>query len=122
MTYRNHDCSLGLCITDKVRCSIPRIYADCDMSAKATLDTDAGDIICIIDALNECEELGRVDLIQALDGYYSNLINNQEQHTRLKFRITNRSYVYIERDFESLTSKYPTIRLAGEERNRVNQS
>ncbi len=121
MTYRKYDCSLGLCITDKVRCSIPRIYADCNMSAKATLDTDAGNIICIIDALDECGESGRVDLIQALNGYYSNLINNQEQNTRLKFRIANRSFVYIERDFESLASKCPT-RLADEERNRVNQS
>ncbi len=95
---------------------LPRLFSKLwDILTKATLDPDAGDTICIVDALDECEESGRVDLIQALNDYYSNLTNNQEKGMRLKFLITSRPYFYIERDCESLTSKFPTIRLAGEE-------
>ena len=94
---------------------LPRLFSELwDILTKATLDPDAGEVICVIDALDECEGSGRVDLIRALNGYYDNSFDSPEKNTRLKFLITSRPYFYIERDFNPLTSKVPAIRLAGE--------
>lgn len=80
----------------------------------AAADTEAGTIICVIDALDECEESSRTRLLTYLDHFYNNITGNDRKSVRLKFLVTSRPYFHIERDLQNLISKYPVIRLAGE--------
>ncbi|KAH8590404.1 hypothetical protein B0O99DRAFT_475824, partial [Bisporella sp. PMI_857] len=82
---------------------------------KATVDPEAGEVICVLDALDECEELGRFKLIDTLNHFYRNDTSNRVDNATLKFLVTSRPYFDIERGFRELTSNFPTIRLAGEE-------
>lgn len=79
----------------------------------AHADPEAGEIICVLDALDECEVSGRRNLIDALNGLYHRL--SDKGRGSLKFIVTSRPYFDIELRFKRLTKNLPTIRLAGEQ-------
>src|SRR5436190_18471487 len=79
---------------------------------KTAEESEAGEIICIFDALDECEEQDRNRLIKSLVEFY------QGYAGRLKFLVTSRPYVNIEIRFRELTRQFPTIRLAGEKETK----
>ena len=81
---------------------------------EAAADSEAGTIVCIIDALDECEESSRTRLLKYLDHFYNDTSGNDRKDIKLKILITSRPYFHIERDLRDLISKYPVIRLAGE--------
>ncbi|KAK2767158.1 ankyrin repeat protein [Colletotrichum kahawae] len=66
---------------------------------------------CIVDALDECEETDRREFITALTELYS----NDAQEHNLKFIVTSRPYIQIQRGFRKLESRWPTIHLRGED-------
>lgn len=78
---------------------------------KAAADSDAGEIICLLDALDECEKVGRIKLIENLQAFYS---NRMKSNARLKFLVTSRPYIHT-LEPRSLTHGLPTISLAGGE-------
>ena len=93
----------------------------CDLFGKlwsiltnAAADPEAGEIVCVLDALDECEESGRFELIDTLNRFYRNIASDKGGKTKLKFLITSRPYFDIERRFSQLTRHLPTIRLEGE--------
>jgi hypothetical protein len=75
----------------------------------------AGDIICVLDALDECHEDDRKQLIQALKTLYSGRLRKHS----LKFLVTSRHYDHIRRGFRELENKFPTIHLSGEGEDEV---
>ena len=77
---------------------------------------DAGEVICIIDALDECKEADRRIMGSFLTELY---VHPDSETSRLKFLITSRPYHDIERDFRLLEEQRPTIRLAGENEAEV---
>ena len=81
---------------------------------EAAADAETGTVICIIDALDECEESGRTRLLNYLDHFYNDTTSNDRKNMVLKFLITSRPYFHIERNLQGLISKHPVIRLAGE--------
>jgi hypothetical protein len=81
---------------------------------KATTDLKAGEVVCILDALDECEESGRYEIISALNAFYKKATSSKENLSKLKFLVTSRPYLDIERRFTKLTHDFPTIRLQGE--------
>ncbi|KAF2489696.1 hypothetical protein BU16DRAFT_495019, partial [Lophium mytilinum] len=85
---------------------------------KAAADPRAGEIVCVLDALDECAEAGRYQFINALDIFYQQA-NSQKTRTQLKFFVTSRPYLDIERRFTELVSKFPTIRLQGEQESNA---
>ena len=74
-------------------------------------DPRADEVICVLDALDECEESGRYEIIYALNAFYS---SSKDTTSNLKFFITSRPHFDIERRFQKLTHDIPTIRLRGE--------
>lgn len=73
---------------------------------------DSGNVICVIDALDECEQSTRSILINSLVKFYSDLGNSKGASTgHLKIIITSRPYQSIEDSFHDL----PRIRLRGED-------
>ncbi|KAF2790688.1 hypothetical protein K505DRAFT_351801 [Melanomma pulvis-pyrius CBS 109.77] len=80
---------------------------------KAASDPKAGEVVCILDALDECEGSGQKEIITALNNYYTN--DFKQTPSKLKFLVTSRPYLDIERQFNQLTGNIPTVRLRGEE-------
>ncbi|KAI1762823.1 hypothetical protein GGR53DRAFT_400231 [Hypoxylon sp. FL1150] len=77
---------------------------------------DAGEVICILDALDECKEEGRSRLAMALYHFYRN-----ESSSSLKFLLTSRPYSDIRRGFQALEDQRPTIHLSGENQAEVDK-
>ena len=68
---------------------------------------EAGEIICVLDALDECEEQDKVTLIETLNNFYT---ARSDFAGRIKFLVTSRPYYDIEDRFDELV-----IRVTGEE-------
>jgi len=74
-------------------------------------DESAGEIICLLDAVDECESKGRSQLAEALCRLYGATTN-----FNLKFLLTSRPYDEIRRSFQPLdAAELPMIRLSGED-------
>ncbi|OCK88373.1 uncharacterized protein K441DRAFT_589048, partial [Cenococcum geophilum 1.58] len=81
-----------------------------DILLSAAEDRNAGEIICILDALDECKDKGRAQIAEALRELYG----TRTRKFALKFLLTSRPYIHIQRYFQSLEDRLPTIRLSGE--------
>ncbi|TVY39476.1 Vegetative incompatibility protein HET-E-1 [Lachnellula subtilissima] len=77
-------------------------------------DPQAGEIICILDALDECGRNELNILLPSLCRFYQEIPRSMFKGN-LKFLVTSRPYHNIERDFSKLSLEIPTVRLAGEE-------
>ncbi|KAK0706121.1 hypothetical protein B0T26DRAFT_788578 [Lasiosphaeria miniovina] len=78
----------------------------------AAIGHETGEIVCIIDALDECEDSGRNQLIDAISNFQS---HTTARTPVLKFLLTSRPYRGIEREFsQHLEPELPTIHLSGE--------
>lgn len=79
----------------------------------ATEDPQAGEIVCILDALDECRNSELKTLLRKLCSFYDG--SRISSNTALKFLVTSRPLQHIENEFRDLSRKIPAIRLAGEE-------
>jgi ankyrin repeat domain-containing protein 50 len=82
-----------------------------DILTSAAIDHNAGEIVCILDALDECEDEGRSQIAEALRKLYW----TGKSKFALKFLLTSRPYIYIQQDFQFLKSLLPTIHLSRED-------
>jgi ankyrin repeat protein len=76
----------------------------------ATADPETGEVICILDALDEAEASEREILTQLLGDFYS----PRGQTTKLKFLITSRPYSSIDRSFRRHIPDISQILLDGQ--------
>ena len=81
----------------------------------ASLDPAAGEVICVLDALDECQVQDYQQLIEAI----CNLYDNGGPKGKLKFLVTSRPYGHIQDIFQDLKDKIPTIHLQGENEEEV---
>ncbi|OBT77638.1 hypothetical protein VF21_03713 [Pseudogymnoascus sp. 05NY08] len=79
----------------------------------AAEDLRAGEIICILDALDECRHSELKPLRRKLCSFYDK--SRISSNTTLKFLVKSRPLQHIENEFSDLSRKIPAIRLAGEE-------
>ena len=92
---------------EKLTSSFSELWAILLSAAK---DKNAGEIICLLDAIDECEDRGRSQLTQALCKLYGTRNN-----CNLKFLLTSRPYGDIRRGFQPLeVPGLPVIHLSGE--------
>jgi hypothetical protein len=77
---------------------------------RVAADGNAGEIVCILDALDECQDSDRSQLIRAV----KNLYVTDSDNFRLKFLLTSRPYDHIRRELRELENSLPTIHLSGE--------
>lgn len=82
-----------------------------DILMKCATDPQAGEIVCVLDALDECKKPAREDLVTQLSRFYS---AQDKAKTHLKFLITSRPYYDIELSFNSSIDDISTIQLEGE--------
>ena len=77
----------------------------------ATADPTAGNIICVLDALDECNDQERPKFIEYLENFC--LDQRTSPTSRLKFLVTSRPYFEIRRGFDQLLEASNNIELAG---------
>jgi hypothetical protein len=80
-------------------------------------DPSVGDVVCILDALDECQAADRNKLIGHLEDFYRGSDHMSKREYKLKFLLTSRPYSEIELKFSKLLRRIPTIRLAGEDKS-----
>jgi ankyrin repeat protein len=82
-------------------------------------DSEAYDVTCVLDALDECRPSHRYWLIDMLARFYTQIspYPSTKPRGRLKFLVTSRPYSDIEIGFQKILEDLPTIRLRGEEEN-----
>jgi hypothetical protein len=85
----------------------------------AATDHSAGNIVCVLDALDECRMRDRKKLITRLERFYRSSLGRPRHGFHLKFLVTSRPYTEIELDFSSLMRSLPSIRLAGEDESEM---
>ncbi|KAL7908806.1 hypothetical protein GGI35DRAFT_413879 [Trichoderma velutinum] len=85
-----------------------RILLDC-------VDSSPVPIICLLDALDECEEEGRVNLTKKLCDLYLN--TNSPVLSRLKFLITSRPYETLKMSFDRLTASPAYLHFDGDDKS-----
>ncbi|KAI0851851.1 hypothetical protein F5Y00DRAFT_274688 [Daldinia vernicosa] len=78
-----------------------------DILTSVSYHNDDGEIICVLDALDECEDTTR--LTKALETLYK----DGAGESSLKFLLTSRPYNHIRRGFQLLENRYPEIHLNG---------
>ncbi|PYI00655.1 purine and uridine phosphorylase [Aspergillus sclerotiicarbonarius CBS 121057] len=74
-----------------------------------------GQVVCVLDALDECGSEEQSQLAECLSSFYQ----SSTAPPRLKVLITSRPYNSIQRKFQSLENKFPTIHLHGEDEHEV---
>ena len=79
----------------------------------------AGEIVCVIDALDECEKNEREKLLRALSDYYSDSNRTASSNSRLKFLITSRPYSDISLEFRPLFNCATYIHFHGDEKTEI---
>ena len=84
---------------------------------KCAKDPEAGEVICIIDALDECEEDAREQLINKLVGFFSQKESSDRLSCTLKFLVTSRPYDDIEQKFEPLSGVSTYLRFDGDDKS-----
>ncbi|KAM6476251.1 hypothetical protein HDV62DRAFT_396184 [Trichoderma sp. SZMC 28011] len=85
-----------------------RIFLDC-------VDSSPVPIICLLDALDECEEEGRTSLTKKLCDLYLN--TNSSTPPRLKFLITSRPYETFKMSFDRLTASPAYLHFDGDDKS-----
>lgn len=83
---------------------------------QSAADPAAGEIVCVLDALDECREEARKELIQTLTDFYSS--RHHRARRNLKFLATSRPYADIERAFHHGIKDMTSIRLRGEDESK----
>ena len=81
----------------------------------AARDPAAGHVVCVLDALDECDTHERETLIGRLTKFH----NSSAKESSLKFLVTSRPYVNIKDRWHGIKLGLPTIWLAGETMNEA---
>ncbi|OCL07139.1 hypothetical protein AOQ84DRAFT_320378, partial [Glonium stellatum] len=88
-----------------------RILVECASSL------NAGEIVCVLDALDECSTGSRRQLIDKLKGFYYQPNHQSKSSSKLKFLITSRPYDDLEASFKKFSGTSAYLRFDGDEKS-----
>ena len=78
----------------------------------AVQDPQAGPIIIVLDALDECAGSELEDLVRKIESQFH---HKQSDYGKLRYLLTNRPYEQVVSEFETLSRAFPQIRIPGED-------
>lgn len=87
-----------------------RIFMSC------TDSPNIGEIICVLDALDECHREGRQQLIKKMEELYCKPLRPSDSRPKLKFLITSRPYNDMEDSFRTFSDAVAYVRFDGDEK------
>ncbi|KAL6909169.1 hypothetical protein GGI43DRAFT_429787 [Trichoderma evansii] len=73
-----------------------------------------GEIVCLLDALDECNRDSRLQLVEQLKKFYTEQENLSSHPSKLKFLITSRPYDNLEASFRKFSDTTTYIRFDGD--------
>lgn len=87
-----------------------------DILCQAATDPTVRQIVCVLDALDECNEDDQVLVIETITNFYHKSKNDLrvDDRPKLKFLLTSRPYSQILSQFHDLIKEAPTIHLSGD--------
>jgi hypothetical protein len=88
-----------------------RVLVDCASSS------DTGEVVCILDALDECSRDSRRQLINQLEEFYFKQDQLPSRSSKLKFLITSRPYDDIEESFGNISKTDAYLRFDGDDKS-----
>ncbi len=88
-----------------------------EILVKAAEDPEAGEIVCVLDALDECKKDERDQLITKLVSLFSKTEIHQNRSFPLKFLVTSRPYDDLEDNFEPLSDVSTYVRFDSTEKS-----
>ena len=88
-----------------------------DILINCARDSEAGEIVCVIDALDECEQNARSQLITKLVDFYTEVEEENVSSFSLKFLVTSRPYDSVEERFRSLSNIGSYLRFDGDDKS-----
>jgi hypothetical protein len=88
-----------------------RILVECARSS------DTGEIVCILDALDECNSDGRRQLIDQLKEFYFKQDERSSSPSKLKFLVASRPYDDLEASFRKFSNTTAYLRFGGDDRS-----
>ena len=97
----------------KVELSVDELWR---ILQRAGTDPKAQNVICVLDALDECQQDDRYQLISRLSEFYKEASKSTRSQW-LKFVVTSRPYDDIETQFRGTLSSIPILRIRGEDDN-----
>lgn len=83
---------------------------------KCAQSPNAGEIVCVLDALDECQPESRQQLIRNLKELYCETERESNSRLRLKFLITSRPYDDLEASFRDFFEAIAYVRFDGDEK------
>ena len=84
-----------------------------DILVSTAADSEAGEVVCILDAMDECSETDRTELIR-LFKYFTVPKKPDQKLSRLKLLVTCRPYWDIERQAKRAIQDFPSISIPTE--------
>ena len=85
------------------------------MFLKAATKSSGREVICVLDALDECEPASRKTITDCIIEVFSPPKSRDFEKPVIKFILTSRPEFNIERDFRPITRKFAEVRLRGED-------
>lgn len=79
--------------------------------------SDAGEIVCLLDALDECNRDSRGELIEQLKNFYTEQEKLSSSPSKLKFLITSRPYDDLEASFRKFSDTTTYLRFDGDDKS-----
>ena len=93
-----------------------------EILVKSAEDSEAGEIICVLDALDECEKTARNQLIKKLVQFFSQGESCRNSSLKLKFLVTSRPYDDLEQNFQRLSGVSTYMHFDGDDKSqRISQ-
>ncbi|OGM40069.1 hypothetical protein ABOM_011265, partial [Aspergillus bombycis] len=81
----------------------------------SAIGSDAREIICVLDALDECDKGSRGWILEKLKEFYSD--EELRSKSKLKFLVTSRPISHLEYSFENFPKNAAYVRLDGDEKH-----
>ncbi|KAF9761124.1 hypothetical protein IL306_003957 [Fusarium sp. DS 682] len=85
----------------------------------AASDPRSGEIILVLDALDECEKSDKLTLIDKLKSFHAKISDSSGNLQKLKFLVTSRPELEIKRRFGWIATGFQELRIAGEENQLI---
>lgn len=79
--------------------------------------SNAGEIVCLLDALDECNRDSRMELIEQLKRFYTEQEKSPSRPSKLKFLITSRPYDDLEASFRRFSDTATYLRFDGDDKS-----
>ncbi|KAA6412091.1 MAG: hypothetical protein FRX48_04241 [Lasallia pustulata] len=89
-----------------------------DILVRSARDSEVGEIVCVLDALDECEQDARKQLIEKLVSFFSQMEPHDNPSFALKFLITSRPYDDLEQNFQPLSDVSTYLHFDGDNKSQ----